>query len=108
MRPTLLAILLLAACGGRSRHYYVRVVDQDGRAYYTHTTNALYSEAAGFVTFNDLVTHEDVRLSNGKYSAEPVSEEVVSRAQREYLGNPKKKPTGTYDPQKGSDGSLWD
>jgi hypothetical protein len=108
MRPIVLVILLLAACGGKARHYFVRVVDQQGRAYYTHTTNALYSESAGFVTFNDLVTHEDVRLSNGKYSAEPVSEEEVSRAQNDYLGNPKQKPKGTYVPGQGSDGSVWD
>ena len=108
LRAGIVLVLLLVACGGKRRYYYVRVVEPDGRAYYTHTTNALYSETAGFVTFNDLVTHEDVRLSNGKYSAEPVSEEVVARAQTEYLGNPKQKPKGTYDPGKGSDGSVWD
>ena len=103
----LLALALLA-CGGRSKAYYVRVVEPDGRAYYVHTQDALYSESAGFVTFRDLVTREDVRLPNGRYSAEPCSEEEVSKAQVAYLGNPRKKPKATYTPGQGSDGSLWD
>lgn len=108
IRTVVLLGLLLVACGGKRKHYYVRVVEPDGRAYYTHTTNALYSESGGFVTFKDLVTKEDVRLSNGKYSAEPISEDAVAAAQTTYLGNPKKKPQGTYAPGEGSDGSVWD
>ncbi|MHC4937410.1 MAG: hypothetical protein ACYTHK_00390 [Planctomycetota bacterium] len=107
-RTALLLVLLTVACGGKRKHYYVRVVEPGGRAYYTHTTNALYSEAGGFVTFRDLVTKEDVRLSNGKYSAEPCSEDAVAEAQTKYLANPKKKPQGTYAPGEGSDGSIWD
>jgi len=107
MRFLLLLALLPLACGGKARSPYVRVVDPGGRAYYTHTSNALYSEAAGFVTFRDLVTREDVRLANGRYSAEPVARAEVSRAQDAYLADPTKAPEGTYVPGQGADGSLW-
>ena len=100
-------LFLLAACGGRRRVEYVRVVEPNGRAYYTHTTNAIHSEAGGFLTFKDLVTKEDVRLSNGKYSAVPVSEDVVAAAQSAYLANPKKLPEGKYEPEEGADASIW-
>ena len=106
-RSIVFLALVLAACGGRRRVEYVRVVEPNGRAYYTHTTNAIHSEAGGFVTFKDLVTKEDVRLPNGKYSAVPVSEDEVARAQTEYLANPKRKPQGKYEPEEGADASIW-
>jgi hypothetical protein len=108
VRFPLAAVLLLAACGGKSRSYYVRVVEPDGRAYYTHTSNALYSEAGGFVTFRDLVTREDVRLANGKYAAEPVGEGEVEAAQSKYIADPRRKPEAEYHPDKVGDASVWD
>jgi len=111
MRALLLAsatlTLLALACGGKARASYVRVVEPGGRAYYTHTTNALYSEAGGFVTFRDLVTREDVRLANGKYAAEPVSEDEVTRAQNAYLADPKKTPSAPFDRAKTGDTAIW-
>ena len=110
MRTVLLLLpplLLAVACGGGSRAAYVRVVEPDGRAYYAETSRALYTDAGGFVTFTDLVTDEPVELANGKYSAVACSEEEVAQAQTKWLENPKRPPTGTYEPEKGSDPSIW-
>ena len=65
LRYTPLLALVLFACASKPKRYFVRVVQPDGRAYYTHTDKALYTESGGFVTFRDLVTKEDVRLVNG-------------------------------------------
>ncbi len=41
-------------------------------------------------------------------AAGTTTEDPVATAQTTYLANPKKKPTGTYAPGEGSDGSIWD
>jgi len=104
----LLATLLAGGCGGsQKRTQYVRVVEPTGRAYYAETSYALYSEAGGFVTFRDLVTREDVRLTNGRYSATPCSEDEVASAQTTYLQNPKKMPQSEFDREHGLDPRVW-
>ena len=110
MRTAALALLvvsLVVACGGGKRSLYVRVVEPSGRAYYAETSRSMYTEAGGFVTFRDLVTRDSVELANGKYSAVACTEDEVGTAQATYLRNPKKMPTGEFDPENGSDPSIW-
>jgi len=110
---SLLAILavsvsaLAVSCGGGVRTPYVRVVEPKGRMYYAETSRALYTEAGGFVTFRDLVTGEEVRLTNGRYSAIPCSLTEVDKAQSTYIQDPTKVPTGAYDRTEGQDPSVW-
>ena len=103
----LLAVPLLNACGGGKRSAYVRVVEPDGRAYYAETGRSMYTDAGGFVTFRDLVTNEAVELANGKYSAVACTEDEVAKAQTTWLQNTKTFPTGEFDPENGSDPSIW-
>lgn len=103
----LLTVSLTVACGGGKRALYVRVVEPDGRAYYAETGRSMYTDAGGFVTFRDLVTRESVELANGKYSAVACTEDEVGVAQTTWLRNPKKFPTGEFDPENGSDPSIW-
>ena len=107
LRYTPLLALVLFACASKPKRYFVRVVQPDGRAYYTHTDKALYTESGGFVTFRDLVTKEDVRLVNGKYSAAPCPPGEVEKAQVDYLENPRRKPTGEYVPGEGAGPEVW-
>jgi len=108
MKALLPALLLAAACGSSHKYVqYVRVVEPSGRAYYAETSYALYSEAGGFVTFRDLVTSDTVKLTNGRYSATPCSEEEVADAQERWLQDPKKPLQSEYDPEKGMDPGVW-
>ena len=85
----LLTVVLAVGCGGSTkRTQYVRVVEPTGRAYYAETSYAMYSESGGFVTFRDLVTRDTVKLTNGRYSATPCSEDEVADAQTKWLQNP--------------------
>ncbi|MHC4953150.1 MAG: hypothetical protein ACYTGZ_04615 [Planctomycetota bacterium] len=102
-----LVALLLVGCGGGTRSPYVRVVDTKGRMYYAETSRALYTEAGGFVTFVDLVTGEEVRLTNGRYSALPCTVSEVDKAQSAYIQNPTKVPSGTFNGAEGQDPSIW-
>jgi hypothetical protein len=102
------SLLLPLACGGSpKRTQYVRVVEPTGRAYYAETSHALYSEVGGFVTFRDLVTRDEVRLANGRYSATPCSEDEVAKAQTAFLQDPKKPAQSEFDPEKGMDPRVW-
>ncbi len=83
------------------------MVEPDGRAYYTHTNKALYTESGGFVTFRDLVTKENVRLVNGKYSAAACPQDEVDKAQVDYLENPRANPKAEFVPGQGMDGEVW-
>ncbi|MEM8883261.1 MAG: hypothetical protein AAGD14_04260 [Planctomycetota bacterium] len=103
-----LLALVAVACGGKVKRYHVRVVEPDGRKYYAHTDTTLYSEAAGFVTFRDLVTGENVKLTNGDYSAEPCSDEEVNKAQIAWLDNPNKPPMGEYNPEATNGREVFD
>ena len=112
MKPLAAALLLTLAfavgCGGsQKRTQYVRVVEPTGRAYYAETSYAMYSEAGGFVTFRDLVTRDTVKLTNGRYSATPCSEDEVATAQTQWLQNPKKPLESDYDPNNGMDPDVW-
>ena len=104
----LLAAFLATGCGGSKRAQYLRVVEPDGRAYYAETSRAMYSEAGGFVTFKDLITSEKVRLTNGRYSATPCSEDEVAKAQTTWLQNPKKMLQSDFDRENGMDPRVWD
>ena len=103
----LLPLALVVACGGQRRAAYIRVVEPDGRAYYAENGKSMYTDAGGFVTFRDLVTAESVELANGKYSAVECTEDEVANAQVTWLDNPKVMPVGEYDPEHGSDPSIW-
>jgi len=99
---------LLVGCGGsQKRAQYVRVVEPTGRAYYAETGRSMYSEAGGFVTFRDLVTRDEVKLTNGRYSATPCSEDEVANAQTTYLDNPRKMPEAEFDREHGMDPRVW-
>jgi hypothetical protein len=84
-------LLLLAACASTPSPF-LRVTADDGRVYYTRGEYALRSEAGGFLTFRDLVTHEDVRLKNGTYEAISCPPEEVDARQRRYIDDPSRKP----------------
>lgn len=105
-----LAVLTLIAVscgGGKPQRYFIRVVEPTGRAYYTHTDKALYTESGGFVSFRDLVTKEKVHLVNGKYSASPCPQGEVEKAQVDFLENPRAKPKAEYVPGQGMDREVW-
>jgi hypothetical protein len=99
--------LFAVSCGGKRQRYFIRVVEPTGRAYYTHSDKALYTESGGFVTFRDLVTKESVHLVNGKYSAAACPQGEVEKAQVDYLGNPRAKPKAEYVRGQGMDGEVW-
>jgi hypothetical protein len=89
---------MLAACASPSSPF-LRVTADDGRVYYTRSEYSLHSEAGGFLTFRDLVTHEDVRLKNGTYEAAECPPEEVDVRQRRYIDDPSRKPMAGDLPQ---------
>ena len=101
MRAFLLAFLLLGGCGlfssGPSSPYLRISVQETGRVYYARIDRAIHSQAGGFFTFRDLVTKEDVRLTNGTYIALECPRQEVSIRQQEYLENGKKPRIEDYE-----------
>ena len=95
MRIPLLALLLVAACGGGPRQTYIRVTSDDGRVYYSRSELTLHTQAGGFTTFRDLVTRDHVRLKNGTFRAQECPEEEVDVRQREYINDPSHKPVAS-------------
>lgn len=94
MRPPhpLLLLLLLAAACASTPSPYTRVTADDGRVYYARMDYAFESRTGGFLTFKDLVTREDVRLSNGTYTTAECPREEVEFRQRRYLDDPSRIP----------------
>ena len=48
-----------------------------------------------------------VKLTNGRYSATPCSEDEVAAAQTKWLQNPKMPLESEYDPENGMDYGVW-
>ena len=95
MRPLRLLPLLLPAllgCGGRPDSPFVRVMADDGRVYYAEWPKALKSNTGGFLTFRDLVTGEQVHLTDGSYVAKMCPRQEVMVRQDEYLNDPTRVP----------------
>ncbi len=89
----LVALLVpVAGCRTTPPSPYLRVVVPNGRVYYAYEGRTLHSEAAGFITFRDLVTRETVKLKNGQYVARECTQHEVDVRQQEYLDDPSRPP----------------